>query len=307
MSGLRVKETMEQIHIPEEMQEQIMINVRNRMENEKAGTRNSGKGVSGRKRAAAAAALILAAGLVGIPVQAIVQNYLTARMEEIPEEEVLDMMHMLQGQKVEADSFSREYTAGEKERMKELYWFYKNGLFPEKTLPLVNNAEEAEEGIFCYIWDIGFFCLPDDRELTDEEILEIVDFNYTRNYVLGQSSAAQEVRKEMQEEQDRLRERIQAAGGISEDTALEIAKKRMKEELGASAEGKNEIRISLADISKADYENGGDIGYMVIFRDPKDCSTYICTVDSADGSIMDTWRNKAERDKTLENEEKEAW
>lgn len=35
MSGLRVKETMEQIHIPEEMREQIILNVRDRM---KAGT-----------------------------------------------------------------------------------------------------------------------------------------------------------------------------------------------------------------------------------------------------------------------------
>ena len=32
MSGIRVKETMEQIHMPEEMQEQIIQNIQDRME-----------------------------------------------------------------------------------------------------------------------------------------------------------------------------------------------------------------------------------------------------------------------------------
>ena len=75
------------------------------------------------------------------------------------------------------------------------------------------------------------------QEMTDEEMLEIIDFQHKMSYVVSQSTAAQEARAEMEAEEKQWRERIQTAGGISEE-AIEIAAKQMEDELGERAEEK---------------------------------------------------------------------
>lgn len=283
MSGLQVKKTMDQIHIPEEMQEQIFLNVQKQMESGNAKTRQ--KKNSWQKTAAVAAAVLLAAGLVSVPVQALVQNFLEARMETLPEDEVKDIAYLVQAQKVESDSFSREFSQYEDKRIKELWRLYKNGVFPEKSLFLAETVEDAAEDTLCYIWENGLFCLP-DRELTDEELLEIIDFNEIRQYAI--THAGENVHDAYYAEQDRLAEKLAAAGGISRKEAEKIARNQMNGQLGTLAEGKIYPYISLKDLSEADYEHTGDVAYFVLFRDGKDNSSYACEIDSADGSILST-------------------
>lgn len=292
MSGLQIKRTMDQIHIPKEMQEQILLHVQKRMENSKDTAEQNEKyparrKVSWQKRTAVAATALLATGIISIPVHALVQDFLTARMETIPEEEVRDIAYLVQTQTVESDSFSRELTEAEKKRMKELWKLYQNGIFPEKTILMAEHAEEAAEGVLCYIWENGLFCLP-DRELTDEDLLEIIDFNQMRQYAITESPAGQDVRKVYQAEQDRLAGMLAAAGGIDQKTAVETARNHMKSRLGALAEGKIYPYVSLKDLSEADYEHTGDVAYFVLFRDSKDNSAYACEIDSADGRILNT-------------------
>lgn len=292
MSGLQVKRTMDQIHIPEEMQEQILLNVQKKMENSKSnaghkGTHPARSRVSWQKRTAVAAAALLAAGIITIPVQAMVQNFLAARMEAIPEEEMKDIAYLVQTQTVEVDSFSRELSQAEKKRMKELWQLYQNGIFPEKTILMAEYAQGAPEGVLCYIWENGLFILP-DRALTEEELLEIIDFNEMRQYAITQSPAGQDVYKVYQAEQERLAGLLAAAGGIDRKTAVEIAGNHMESCLGARAEGKIHPYVSLKDLSGADYEHTGDVAYFILFRDSKDNSAYACEVDSADGRILST-------------------
>ena len=59
----------------------------------------------------------------------------------------------------------------------------------------VEREEEMPEGGFCYVFETGYFNLP-QREMTDEELLQIIDFNMLRNYVLSQTPAGQEARRE---------------------------------------------------------------------------------------------------------------
>ncbi len=283
MSGLQVKKTMDQIHIPAEMQEQILLNVQKQMESGNAKTRQ--KKNSWQKTVAVAAAVLLAAGLVSVPVQALVQNFLEARMETLPEDEVKDIAYLVQAQKVESDSFSREFSQYEDKRIKELWQLYENGVFPEKSLFLAEDMEDAAEGTLCYIWENGLFCLP-DRELTDEELLEIIDFNEIRQYAI--THAGENVHDAYYAEQDRLAEKLVAAGGISRKEAEKIARNQMYGQLGTLAEGKIYPYISLKDLSEADYEHTGDVAYFVLFRDGKDNSSYACEIDSADGSILST-------------------
>ena len=131
--------------------------------------------------------------------------------------------------------------------------------------------------------------------MTDEEILEIIDFQYMMNYVLSQSPAAQEERARVQAEKEQW-ERIEAGDGISEEEAIEIAVKQMEAELGEGAEGKEIARrkdgsvvVLLLDISgETGYEHKGDMAYLVGFSNPVDHSSYTCTIDAVDGSILHT-------------------
>lgn len=287
MEGFEVKEVMDQVHISEEMQEEIIMNIQNRMKNRRHKTRNW------KKTAVAAAAFILIAGAVSVPVQALVSDFVKARMESIPTEEVQEINNMLRERPVEADGFSREYTDEEKERNTALWQAYEEGTFPENVIAQVDNAEDAPEGTLCYIRSTGVFNLP-EQEMTDEEMLEIIDFQHQMAYAVEQSPAAQEARAEMETEKNQLIEAVQAAGGISAEEAIEIATKQMESDLGERAEGKEILRyqdgsvaVFLQDISgQTTYEHKGDLAYFVNFSNASDHSTYTCIIDAVDGSIL---------------------
>lgn len=270
------------------------MNIQKKMENGNTNTRTW----SWRRMATATAAFVLVTGIVSFPVRAFVTSVVRERMESIPKEEVQEINNMVQSKPAEADEFSREYSDSEKERSKTLWQAYKGGKFPENVIAQVDNAEDAPEGTLCYIRSTGVFNLP-AQEMTDEEILEIIDFQHKMSYAVSQSPAAQEARAQMQTEKNQLRERIQVAGGISEEEAIEIATKRMEDELGERAEGKEILRyedgsaaVIIQDISEqTDYEHKGDIAYLVIFSnsDENNHSTYYCMIDAVDGSILKTY------------------
>ncbi|MDE7285133.1 MAG: PepSY domain-containing protein [Lachnospiraceae bacterium] len=288
MDGFELKEVMEQVHISDKMQEEIIMNIQNRMEKR---THKSG---NWKKAAIGAAAFIIIAGAVSVPVQAFVSNIVKARMESIPIEEVQGISDMLRELDTEADGFSREYSNEEKERNKELWQAYKDGKFPENDIVQVDNAEDAPEGTLCYINSTGVFNLP-AHEMTDEELLEIIDFQHKMSYAVSQSTAAQEAKAEMEAERNQQREIIEAAGGISEEEAIGIATKQMEAELGEMAEGKEILKyqdgsaaVIILDISeKTDYEHKGDFAYMVHFHNPNDHTSYECIIDAIDGSILE--------------------
>lgn len=280
MSGSRVKETMEQIHISEEMQEQIILNVENRMKSKKKTMEKCGK-------LAAAAAIVLVVGIVGIPVQACIRSFVMARMEEIPREEVTDIARMVQEQSAEADSFSREYSDSEKERMTRLLQSYRDGIFPEKTILLVEHEEEMPEGILCYVIEAGYFNLP-ECELTDEELLQIIDFNKMRNYALAQSPAGQEARREYLAAQEKLRERVEEESGISREEAVEIAVARMESQLGEQAKGMEYVYMRLYDMAETGDTDEQHVIYVVVLHGSSDLSPYVCMIDSTDGCILES-------------------
>lgn len=191
MDRYDVKKVMDQVHISSEMQEEIIMNIQKRMENENKNTARW----NWRKLVTAAAAFVLAAGVVSFPVRAFVTSVVKERMESIPKDEVLEINDMVQSKPTEADTFSREYSADEEERSRELWQAYKGGKFPENVIAQVDNAEDAPEGTLCYIRSTGVFNLP-AQEMTDEEILEIIDFQHKMSYAVSQGTAAQEARAE---------------------------------------------------------------------------------------------------------------
>lgn len=275
MSVRHVKETMEQIHISEEMQEELIRNLQKRMENGKKKT-----GIW-KKLAAVAAVLVLMTGMVSVPVRAIVESVVMARMEQISREETQELVDMIRKLNVEADSFSREYSDKEWERMKELLWLYRNGTFPAQKILLVDAMSAGAEDTLSYNKDTGEFYLP-ERELTDEELLEIIDFNEIRNYAIGQTQAARESREEKRAEQKRLKEQVRAMGGISEKEAIEIARKQMESEIGTLAENVELSQVNLHDLKSEEVA----VEYLVVFYDPKEIHYYLYDIDAADGNLL---------------------
>lgn len=184
MDGYEVKRVMDQVHISAEMQEEVIMNVQDRMESGKKRTWNV------RRMAATAAAFALMAGLAGFPVRAFV-GAVQERMESVPKAQMTELNNMVQSQHdVQADGFSRAYSDREKGRKKALWQAYENGTFPEGVITQVESPEEAPEGKLCYIKATGVFDLP-EQEMTDEEILEIIDFQHKMAYAVAAEQAAE--------------------------------------------------------------------------------------------------------------------
>lgn len=171
--------------------------------------------------AAAFAVCLLAAGILSVPVRAVVSSLVKERMEEQPKEEVTELAQEIQKQHIDADGKTREYTAGEKERRGKLYAQYMEGQFPSGELVRVDSEEEAAEHEFCFLTTTGVFYLPANRELTDEEILQQIDFEKKRDYALEEQHA-EEIAERKEAERRQIKEMMDA-GGITEEQAVEAA------------------------------------------------------------------------------------
>ena len=279
MNEQDIRETMEQIRLPEQVKEEMTMHIQERLESK------AGKAKKRGKRAAAVAVAALAVCMLGIPAQAMVRSLVEARMERIPKEEIQAVSDMVQSQDAEADTFSRPYSEKERARMRELRQAYENGTFPEREIVQMENAKEAAAGTLCYDQTTGMFYLP-DRQLTDEELLEIIDFQTRTDYALTQNDAAKEAREAFAQEQAQLAKQVEAVGGISEEEAVKIAESRMKAALGAEAEGKDDVDVLLVDTSETDRAYETDMIYVVSFENVNDRSTYTCEIDAANGSVL---------------------
>ncbi len=288
MNSLKLKETMDQIHMKEEMQKEIIMRVKRQTNRRAFGIKRL------HRAAAAAAAFVLIAGAV-IPIQAGIRYFVKDRLENIPEQELEAVNQMVQDQNnTEADSFSRDYSKEEIKRMQQLQKAYQNGRFPQQTITFTDNDGQISDDLLRYDPDTGFLYLP-DRTLTDEELLQIIDFNYTRDYAVSQGTAAQEARKEWEEKQEGLKAKIQKEGWITEKEALQAAEVYLQTEFGLSAEGMT------ADVFLDEQKTGLFI-YHVSYQTEDDISIYAYGIDlnAEDGSLVDTSDASIRKDRDSE-------
>ncbi len=195
--------------------------------------------IRGWKRTAAAAALLVALiGAAAVPVRALINSIVQERMEQMPQAEKETYTETLMEQKVAADGFSRAYTQEEECRYREMGEKYQEGTFPEKAVIQVETQEEAKAYEFCYLISTDTFCLP-ERELTDEELLEIIDFTVKREYAYTEyyeAEHAAEIAEEKQKEQEKIAANTED-GGIAEKQAEEIAAQKLSAIYGVDTEG----------------------------------------------------------------------
>ena len=204
-------------------------------------------------------------------------------------------------QGVGTGSMIRAYADTEKERMAQLQESYQNETAkPEKMIQEVNSAEEVTEGTLCYIISTGEYYLP-DSELTDEELLEIIDCNFRIALNTNRKTMAEYDAEDLAERAE-LDAKVKAAGGISEEKAVEIAKKAMETDLGEKAK---ELKLLIderfgwsSDLCVADWseiKDKGALAYTIGFNNVKDgiemddLVNYVCTVNAVDGSILEAY------------------
>lgn len=232
------------------------------------------------RTAAAVAVCILAVGILSVPVRAVVNSLVRERMESLPEEEIAKIAEQIKNQSTEANSATREYTAGEKERRKKLYARYLNGLFPAEELTMVDSEEEAAAHEFCFLTTTGVFYLPANRELTDEEILQKIDFEKKQDYALQVQNAERTAERE-EAARARVKE-VVASGGVTEEQAVETAAGYLKQVFGLDGSGMecnhyyNDPDASPTDVVGTYCVNWSDMGSY---------SYYYFWIDAADGTL----------------------
>lgn len=106
------------------------------------------------------------------------------RMESMNHEKLETYFSGLQEADVAADSYSRPLMDSEKNRLEELRRAYQEeGYFPKRELTVLDSPEKYKKGVAFYAARSTFF-LPEE-EMTDEELLELIDFREKRDYSLA--------------------------------------------------------------------------------------------------------------------------
>lgn len=188
------------------------------------------------KYAVAIVSMIIACVIISLPVRAVINSLLKERLERLSDDYITGEIEKLDTAEYEGYSYSRNFTEEENKRMGELYPLYKDGgLFPEEELLRIISEDDGIESEFYYIYKDNYFHLP-DRELTDEELLQYIDFITVEEYVIVKNY--EEVYKEEIEQENQIyqeeQENVSENGGITEDQAIEIVRDKLIEVFGTT-------------------------------------------------------------------------
>lgn len=301
--GTELKDCVSGICMKEEMRKAVIENVKERTGNtageynSTAGDNSRGRDDNRRKRhmggwkrsAAAAAIFVVLAGAAAIPVRALVDSFVRERMEKMPQEEKDHYAETLLEQKGEADGLSRAYTPKEERRYREMGRKYQEGIFPEEEIVKVGSEKEAEAYEFCYLTSTGTFCLP-ERELTDEELLQIIDFTVKREYAYTEyyeREQADEIAAGKAQEQEKIMANTEG-GGITKQQAEEIAAQKLLAVYGVNGDGFEK---------NAYYDDeiyGGSALYCVNWTNIITHQYYYFYIDAKDGHMIWACRSGAD-------------
>lgn len=188
------------------------------------------------KYAVATVVMIVAGVIISLPVRAVINSLLKERLESLSDDYIAEEIEKLDTAENEGYSYSRDFSEEENKRMRDLYLLYKDsGLFPEKELSRIISENDGIEDEFYYIYEDNYFHLP-DRELTDEELLQYIDFITVEEYVIVKNY--EEMYKEEIEQENQIyqeeQENVSENGGITEDQAIEIVRDKLIEVFGTT-------------------------------------------------------------------------
>lgn len=114
------------------------------------------------------------------------------RLQSVSKSEKKKMVHGVQSAKVNADDYSRRMSDEEQKRYAALEKKYEQGIYPAGTLTEVSDPKDVGEYTerIWYCDAEGMFYIPQKR-LTDEQLLQIIDFRRKREYAVAEQSEAE--------------------------------------------------------------------------------------------------------------------
>ncbi|MCH5266493.1 MAG: hypothetical protein J1F02_11375 [Lachnospiraceae bacterium] len=143
-------------------------------------------------KAAAVVILVLILSMSSVTSYAVV-NMFQQRMNAMPESEIEKYNKDVQESHAEADAYSRKLTDSEEEKIFNLRKQYeKDGKFPDKDITQVERYEDVTEGELCFVTEESKFYLP-ERNLSEEEMLEIIDLQEKRDYSVQQQNSEKDI------------------------------------------------------------------------------------------------------------------
>lgn len=199
--------------------------------------------------AAVGAAIILTTGTY-----AAVDKY-HEHLQSMSQEEQKQLNHMTQAQREDADHYSRKLSSQEQKRKELLQKEYKKGTLPETKLKEVDSQKEVKanggkEVVYCRA--NSTFYLP-KSELTDEQLLQIIDFNERRDYALAKQNQADRARAAQ-------RSVDETSNKLTEDQAIEAAKQYVSKIYGLDT---NRARTA---VDVTTYEDSEDDEYNIVLK-----------------------------------------
>lgn len=109
---------------------------------------------------------------------------LRERMEALNREKLEEFFKQIYQSKIPSDNYNRYLTDAEQVRKEELKQAYEEqGVFPEGELTLIDAVNDYSGKGVAYLADTGTFFFP-EQEMTDEQLLQLIDFIYKRDYSL---------------------------------------------------------------------------------------------------------------------------
>lgn len=153
-----------------------------------------------RKAVILAAAMVMLLSITAVASAGILRE----RMEAMNREKLEEYFVQICTKKIPHDTYNRHFFDSEKQRMEELGEKYeKEGRFPEGEITLIEAPEKYNGKNIAYYPEAGTFFFP-EKEMSDEELLQIIDFRSKRDYSLQKmndmiASGEAEMPKEAQE------------------------------------------------------------------------------------------------------------
>ncbi|WP_297134563.1 hypothetical protein [uncultured Eubacterium sp.] len=158
-------------------------------------------------------------------------NAISKRMNDMSNKEKQQMITDMDKSNADKDSYSRKLTDSERERMDKLSEQYENeGRFPEGKVAVVDKEEDAKEGQITFVTTTRTYVIP-EKEMTDEQILQIIDYGYKEDYSLRQERRGTEENYDgvvSDEQVAENEEKIKSSNGMSKEAAKELAAKYIK-------------------------------------------------------------------------------
>lgn len=162
--------------LPEDYQTMVQNQIKKCCEGEMSMSQNKQR----KKKMIAAACMILCIGVCGAGGVRAGMNYAKQRVEKTSEKEQEALW--MDAAKADADTFSRELSKKEQQRMNELAERYQiEGLFPDGSILQISDQSEIVPDQICFLAQASTFYLP-EKALSDEQMLELIDFYAKRDY-----------------------------------------------------------------------------------------------------------------------------